>query len=389
MNQQNIGDIPFDALVTLFLFLIGTPALIFQFASVDVRDVLMRKKSRLFWISLPALLGFGLTICAYLETRTSYHVLPLNLWIEPSAIWDITLFAMVVLSGLATVMVIASTNKQKLAMRLARGLRKKQSRNIGINDLESLALLGTESRGGEEKDWVLKALQEVVQDVVRSPHYDGARFEYLVNLLIEIVIDGRFQSTFENYQQAIGILREIVHAFTLVSQKPECDADLVSAIRALSILGQHAMNFPAAGISVGTLDILEDICSQLNPRASQAIREIGAHGLEKKNSTIAMKAVTLLLFMAHDVLHQPEIDLTSNSAINEVVFDYLGLLANFWVNGDSSQEVAGECYRELASIQGLSLKVAFETALEHHRTMNRFELADNLLVFGRAQGQLA
>jgi hypothetical protein len=378
-----------DAIVTLMLFLIGAPAVVYQVASNDVREIFMRwGVRRMLMVGHPAFIGGVLIFSVYLIT--------FNMETDQSKIWwDFLIFLLIIGAGYAAVFAIHQTGKQNMSKGLTRKLLKKHNPKARFtkSELSDLHLLGQESKGSEEKDWIIEALQKLTQHTVDSPHYDGTQLEALINVLRSILLDGNSPSTPENYHNAVHLLHTIVWKYIRISEdQPELvQADLGHAIITLKDFGKVAIGFPVAGVTKECLDILEDICGipnsgideiqdddigMPNPRASQAIREIGVVALREESNAVAMQALTQLQYMSEDALELLSRNFDNRHALNEVLYDYIGLLAYFWVDGESGAEIATESLRELNDSPDIDLPEFLKDAVEHHKETNRYEIAD-------------
>ena len=383
-----------DAIVTLLLFLVAAPAILYQITPYDVREVLVRSGNRRY-LSLGhfVLLGLALVVGGYLVADFLERRLPWRLQgAYKNHYWAVLLLVLFLLAGYTALRSIWLTDKKRVINLSKKRLLKNHRAEVRFaeKELSDLRLLGQESRGSEERDWVIDALQMLAEYTLRSDAYDGTQLETLINTLLVILLEGNSRSTPENFRNAVHLLRTVISRYKrddILSQ-----ADLSHTIIALKDLAKEAISFPVAGVTKECLDSIEDICSirspsvdlilddnigTPNPRSSQAIREIGVVALMSGNNAIAMQALTQLQYMSEDaltLLQNPKVSF--RDALYEVIFDYIGLLAYFWMNSESGAEVATACLLDFSNTPGINLEDLLKRSIDHHKQVNRYETAD-------------
>jgi hypothetical protein len=260
---------------------------------------------------------------------------------------------------------------------VARAIRRRRSvGEYSQTELTDLEHLGQESKGGEEKGWVISALRVLADNVLTSPQYSGGQLEGLITTLSEVLLEGTVRGTPENFRSSIELLRRVVRTnYQRAAITPDfVDADLAHAIRTLSLLARQALGFPQQGITATCLAILSDHATATNPAnsaISQALREIGTEAIARDQLALALEALTpldIVVFASDDAPFD-----------DELLYDFLGLLSALWKHGVSGEEKAGEYLADLVAKPGLDMDDLLWRTVYHHRRTNRFAVADRVI----------
>jgi hypothetical protein len=376
-----MGDFPRDTYITLLLFLLGIPALVFQMASDDVRRVLLNPRNLLRSSTLVIPGGI-----AALLTITLLWID--NFWKNPdydyTGLYHAGLVIMLLLACYVMGQVLRLVVKTFLVRNLARYAlrevrRRKGSFNNGI--LGDLIILGQESTPGEEKNEVIQALERIVDGIIRLPGYEGNQLSELIHALGDVVLEGATPSSIENLIQAMELLRKVKQAYDdrQHHEPTVCDVDLDAAYRLLSRLGCEAVRFPVDGAAMVCVDVIQGSELVANPAASQSMREIGIAAIEHNKIMVATYALGYLdaVIFSSDTLPEQR----------EIVHDYLGLLAFFWGHGLSGRKNADLYLVSLGQVPGVSLAHLINQAIQHHRAVNRFAIADQISTMWREMNE--
>lgn len=366
-----MGDFPRDTYITLLLFLLGVPALVFQMASDDVRRVLLNPRNlpRSSTLIIPSAIAALLTITLLLVD---------NFWKDAhydyTGLYQLGLVIMLLLACYVVGQVLRLVVKTFLVRSLARyALRQVRRRKGSFNNglLGDLIILGQESTPGEEKSEVIQALERIVDGIIQLPDYEGNQLSELIHALADVVLEGAQPASIENLIQAMELLRKIKQAYYHRRHEPAmCDVDLDAAYRLLSRLGCEAVRFPVDGAAMVCVDVIQNSELIANPSASQSMREIGIAAIEHNKILVATYALGYLDAVIFNSEALPE--------QREIVHDYLGLLAFFWGHGLSGRKSASLYLVSLGQVAGVSLTNLIHQAIQHHRAVNRFAIADKI-----------
>ena len=362
------GQIPTDAIISLLMFLMGAPALVFQLASNDVREVITQHNTHIpKKYLLPAFTGFLIVFAIYgIDTR----------WLPDkvsNSLWHAAVGALLALSLITVIGVFPSMGKKRIINELVDKAEKGSNgqAEYGGAELDNLILLGKESRGGEEKEWCIDGLDRLAQKVLVSGAYSGCQLESLVNALCAVLLEGTISSTLVNFQSGTALLRRIVYAYYRGRSHPNfADADLGHAVHALSLLGQKALQLHRPGTASECLGVLGTSLNEPNPAISQALREIGMRAIEQDQIAVAMESLGKLDEMLFSGDHLP--------AEREILYDLIGLLAKFWEHGESGKVVARRDIAELQDDPDVQMTALIDETILHHRSTGRFVAADQI-----------
>lgn len=362
-------EIPFDAVITLLIFLVGIPALVLQFMAPDVRRVTMERitfprevKNRLIFALVVVFICIGI---AWGFPKIKDFVF---------AIMLIVLFAIVAATTIQVQYrygwretVIATLKKNVLSRLDAEG-------RLDNDSLKRIIEIGKQSEAGPDREVVLNALDEVVARTRTHPTYDGDAFGVLVDGLVKMLVSQPTPEDIPNYQLAVSILISILSApqvKTLIDQQ--------HAVRALSALGQTLLT--EIVVTVGTDHIMMDYEEALGlavarhptmqTDVTQSLLEVGSVALDHRHYLFAVAAFERLLTIVEE-----------NEPSREAMDDLLGLFAHFWKDGTSSRDFAEtrlERVNDCARRTGYpSLYQAVQHANLHSKITMRFNTADKL-----------
>jgi hypothetical protein len=372
-----MNDIPFDAIGSLLLFLIGVPALVIQSIAPEVRNVVSKRWLRLLLeTGLPVVVALAAFIAGLLR-----HVL----WPDADAIsvdgllrmplpevgaWTWTLVLGVIIAT-ATYTAMRIPYRYGRRAVIIRSLEQEIFHDGALveHSLEDLIALGRQSEAGEDKELVLKALYRLAIKMYAVPGYSGDRLEALILGLTDVLVSSTQPGNGQNYDTAAQILLHITKA----TKQPT--ADVLAAIQTLGALGQGVLHHVGPlNIRPTAMKYVQALGSTANRHpnnasdVSQALFEIGVVAVRKDQILIAMATLSDLLMLAQD--HQP--------AHKELSSDVLGLIAHFWVAGPTARDYAEDKLREVSSSLGQPLEDALEAARRHCARTTQFQVADNL-----------
>jgi len=148
---MTISEIPFDAVTTLLMFLVGVPAIVLQTLPPEIRRVVAKRWGRLVAaLSVPALLGVLLCVGGVLARD-----LP-----EPLLTWTWSgILLVLALTGFLTIFSTLGRYGRRIA--IVRSLAREAGRRIPTRgrlveeSLSDLVDLGRQSEPGREREMVL------------------------------------------------------------------------------------------------------------------------------------------------------------------------------------------------------------------------------------------
>jgi hypothetical protein len=380
--------LPIDAMVTILLYLIGAPALLIQNAESDVRYVLrhqLRRETDTLTIT-PAIFGIILILIALIYARAGGSS-PL-----PDYTPELILGGLLGLAVYVSIIVLPISRKRDVIKRL-RGRMLKQVRQDGRvmdEDMEALVLLGTESKPGNERFWTIHALSLVSKEILALSNYKGCSLGKVTEAMRKVILGGEKIGAPENFVSAVDVLRPMIQTYYQKSKENPwfADADLDNAYLLLSQMGQRAMDFPIDGIASTCLEAL-DGPGLPNSAASQRLSEIGSAAIAKDRIGPARESLHILDYMVANGGAWCENE--------EVMFDYLALLAAFWNHTVAGREEALGYIKDLKSAEAgqpdqpppaddlpegqipeTRLGVLVKQAIRHHSSVGRFTTSDNI-----------
>lgn len=363
-------NVPFDATITLLIFLVGIPALVLQFMAPDVRRVTMDKVTFPREVTNRLIIALGVIFVSVLLA-----------WRVFSDAEDLIFFVMLVI----LFVIVATTTVQvqyrygwretiisDLKKQVVTGL--KANGRLDNDALKRLIEVGKQSEAGPDREVVLEALSEVAAETRIHESYDGDTLELLIDGLVKMLVSQPAPEDTPNFQLAVSILISILSApkaGTLIDQQ--------HAVRALSALGQTLLTEIA--VTVGTGHIMMDyeealgLAVERHPTmltdVTQSLLEVGSVALEHRHYLFAVAALERLLTVVEE-----------NSPSTEAFADLLGLLSHFWTDGESSKEFArsradrvNQCVERLAPSSPFHV---YQQAKLHSQITMRFDTADKL-----------
>jgi hypothetical protein len=389
-----VTDVPFDAIGSILLFLIGVPALVVQSIAPEVRNVVAKRwQHLLIETGMPvvialAVVGLGLLRHGPLLHKDAVHVIvgggdwftiPLP---EANAWTWVLVLAVMIATATYTAMRIPHRYGRRAV--IIRSLEKEIYKDGILVELslEDLIALGRQSEAGEDKELVLQALYRLATKMYARPGYQGDRLELLILGLADILVSSAQPGNGQNFDTAAQILLHITK-----SARPPA-ADVLHAIQTIGALGQAVL------IHVGPLNIrptamkyVQALGSTVNRHpdnatdVSQALFEIGVVAVRKGQMLIAMATLSdlLMLTQRRRILDKdPSSSTLERNLPKELSSDVLGLIAHFWVAGPTARDYAEDKLREVSGLLGQPLEEALDAARLHCARTTQFQVADNI-----------
>ncbi len=357
--------IPFDALTTLLVFMVGVPAVVLQTLPPEVRRVVTKRWSQLLAnAGIPVLAALlGIAAALVLEARSD---LPAR-WI-----WSTLLAA---LFGLVVVTAFHIPRRYGRRDVVVQRLEQEVGREVTATgrlvdeSLYDLVELGKLSEAGREKQLVLEALLNLTDRVCTHPAYTGDRLEELVIGVVDILPPTTRRGSITNFNTASAILRRIVTRSQPAGRPAFKQVDLIRAIRALSTLGRAALDLGNDSIPLAFVQTLGATrAERAETFVSQALFEVGVAAVRRGSILVAMGCQADLQGLVEG----------RSPASGELVADTLGLLAHFWCSGETGHEYARVRLERMVPDLQQDLDEALGAAVEHCARTTQFQTADLL-----------
>ncbi|ACY15840.1 hypothetical protein [Haliangium ochraceum] len=324
-------SLPLDSLATIFIFLIGLPAIFLQTLAAEVRHTVLKERRQLALFTLgPIGLAFlTVAVGVYLTHPRGLLAGYINAN-RAEIIWLFGTTALLSVCGGTAVLLIERWRRDAVIERW----RRAAATGIDINgrpleaQLGVLVELGVQSHGGEDKNLVIAALDRLVADTQARAAYDGAQLEELVKGLEDILVSGPHTPSPANFKTGAELLERMVWESR---DRPESD-DLKRAIQLAGILGRAALRYEQPHDQIKFLEILafagEGDDLGYATWVSQAVLEIGSEAIGKNRILVAMTALDKLesLVFAHSPVR------------GELAHDFVGLVAHFHDQGGTCRD---------------------------------------------------
>jgi hypothetical protein len=370
-------DIPFDALLTLLIFLVGIPALILQLISpterhavlkngrLDVRSFLKRALIFIAGGILVQLLLFILPI----RNEDMLQLLRQLAWV----ILFVFLFALAL--DIAQKIPEQYGRREKIVDTLRRDvlneMPKRKRLNVSGETFSDLANLGKHCEAGQERGMVAQAFMEIVNATLADSRYTGDSFETLIEELVHMLAFNPEAKDLYNYRTVLDILCTVLAA----NHSAETDNDKRRAVHAISHLGRTLIvNFKSVerdNAILAYVDSLEFALSKPNmfTEVSQALFEIGICAAQTEHDFVAVAALDKLTSLAER--QSPPLPV-------EFVADMFGLLAHYWGMDGSRKEYAIHKFEETKKFLGKNRIQILKKAQSHLVSTMYFDEADKL-----------
>ncbi len=368
-----VTEIPFDALVTFFVLLIGLPAVVLQSLPPEIRQVLEKRRGMLARdLGLPIIIAIAVAAGTVVVHR--YSVWP------DGPVWSVG-FGLLALISVMTAFVAPRRYGQRSA--IIRLLAGESSRELEVSgrlledSLHDLVEFGRRSEPVREKLPTLLALRELADRVCEHPRYAGDALTDLIDGVVAIVVEARGAGRAQLVGPALAVLRRAVRAFD-PTRSGHTDAS--SAIHGMSSLG-------IASISMGNPAVTQTITQSLGwsrgkDRAltmarSQALFEVGMAAIAHNEMLGAMKVLDGLTSLIH----------ANAPAEGELARDTIGLFAHFWTSGETGRQFARFRMSQLEEYFERDIAAVVDATIEHCQLRALFETADKVRAMRRELGQ--
>lgn len=371
-----MDSIPFDGIITLFVFLIGVPALVFQLMDPEIRRVVLKRRN--FWIETPLYV-----LAAIIVVVTA---IALEVWSEGSTqhvawtrwVWSGMFLLLFFITAVVAIRVPYHYGRRENIVSVLKREASNYLRRKGYlpdSSLSDLIDLAKQSDPGKDRELILSAFNDLVVDVCMHPGYQGDALETLINELVNVLTSEPDPEDLRNFQSAAGIMTNII-ALDGKDKQSVGLKDRQHAVRALSVLEQtilshFTLSLGADYILMGYVQVLglaADRFPVMTTDVSQAFFEIGSLAIDKKQTLIAASVMEKLLSLGE-----------RNAPLkSELAADLLGLTAHFWTSGLSNNKFACERLSEIQKYLETPLQIEIDKASLHCQKTMQFDTADKL-----------
>jgi hypothetical protein len=355
--------IPFDAITTYFIFLIGLPAIVFQWLAPEIRPIVVKRAGELLLdAGLPVLVAM-LLVGAGIMAGSQFE------WL-----WTAVLGA---LFGVATLTALRIPRKYVRRGSVVRRLEREVIRpvrrdgRLAAEPLQDLLELGVQSQPGRDKEVVLQSLLNLTNGMCDSPRYSGDQLADVAVGVLDVVFNSPGGISSRNLASACEILKQILRAFDAAADREFMQTDLLHAIRAMSRLAREAARSRNDSVALAVTQALAttgDRHPHTSVATSEALFEIGIVAVEENQILIGMACAESLtsLFEIY------------GSGSDDVVADTLGMLAHFWHTGLTGRAYAEQHLARLEESMKLNLTDALNRAATHCAQTTQFQTADKV-----------
>ncbi len=367
-----LAEIPFDALVTFFVLLVGLPAVGLQSLPAEIRRVLEKR-----WRLLAFAFGVPLGIAA--GVATTCVLLHRNAIWPGGPVWSLGFGTLAVICVVTVFVIPRRYGRRDAIARLLASEAAAELERTGrlVEDaLHDLIDFGRRSEPVREKLPTLEWLKELTDRVCRHAAYSGDMLTDLIDGVVAIVLESTGTGRAQLIPPSLAVLRRAVRGF---DPQKGGHSDVSSAIHGMSLIGIGSLEMRNASMTQAITQSLGwsgDKDRALTISRSQALFEVGKASIEANDMLAAMKALDGLASLIY----------ANAPAEGELARDTIGLFAHFWTSGETGKQFArfrmsqldGHFKREIAAvvdatIEHCSQRALFETA-DKVRTMRR-ELA--------------
>lgn len=355
--------IPYDAITTYFIFLIGLPAIVFQWLAPEIRPIIVKRAGEL-------LVDAGAPVVAAV-ILVALGILAGN---GKDWLWTAVLTALFAVATFTALRiprkyVRRSSVVGRLTREAARPIRR-QGR-LAAETVQDLLELGVQSQPGGDKEIVLQALLDVTNEMCDSDRYTGDQLADVAVGVLDVVFSAPGAISNRNLASACEVLKQILRAFDAATAKDFMQTDLLHAIRAMSRLGREAVRRRNDSVALAVAQALEttgDRSPNTSVATSEALFEIGMVAVDNGQILVGMSCAESLTSLLEN----------RGSGSDDMIADTLGLLAHFWDTGPTGRAYAEQHLERLERSLGLDLTDALNRAAAHCAQTTQFQTADKL-----------
>jgi prepilin signal peptidase PulO-like enzyme (type II secretory pathway) len=369
------SEVPYDAFVTLFVFLIGVPAVVLQTLPPETRQHVWKRPGELL---LDTVIPFAMVL-AVLASGIAVSRAGL---VSPVVAWTAVLGASLLIGVFAAVRVARKySRRDSVIRRLQRQAERDLERTgrLGEEHLHDLVEFGKLTDSERARQWVLQSLLALTERICADPRYAGDGLEDLISGMLEILLTGSTPPYPQNVATATTLLRRTLRALDRAASDADKHADVLHAMYAAGRLGKVALELRNDASALSLVQAL-GITAHRHPEtcvaASQVLFELGVAALEGQRTLVGVAAAGHLTNLVE----------RNAPATGELVVDTIGLLSHFWSDSETAREFARENLRALRGHLKDELTLALERTSESWALRTWFGTADRVRVVLREMG---
>lgn len=337
--------LPLDSIATIFIFLIGLPAILLQTLAAEVRHTVLKDRTAVAFFTITPIVVASMLVALGLYLTDPSGPLavtfrgpaaplgppgPIMTTERAEKIWLAILTALLGVCGGAALLLTDRWRRTSVVKRLrraaARGIAAYGRPSEGA--LSTLVELGVQSRGGDDKTLIVEALHKLMLETQAHASYDGAQLEELIKGLEDVMVAGPFRASAPNFKASADLLEHLVWG----SRDRDESDDHKMALQLASILGREALRFEQPHDQIKFVEILAFAGEGDNIGyamwASQAMLELGGQAIESGRILVAMMALSKLESLVY----------THSPVSGELAFDFVGLIAHFYAQRETGRD---------------------------------------------------
>jgi hypothetical protein len=368
------SEIPFDALVTFFVLLVGLPAVVLQSLPTEIRRVLEKRRRLLARdLGLPILVAILVAAATVTVHRAGVA--------SDAQVWSAGLGLLAAICIFTAFVIPRRYGQRDAIVRLLANETAGEldaSGRLNEDSLHDLVEFGRRSEPLREKVPTLEALKELADRVCEHPLYAGDALTDLIDGVVAIVVEARGAGRTQLVAPALAVLRRAVRAF---DPQRSGHTDASSAIHGMSVLGIESLGMGNPSITQTIAQSLgwsrgKDLA--LTTARSQALFEVGMAAIERKQMLGALKVLDGLTSLIH----------ANAPAEGELARDTIGLFAHFWTSGETGRHFARFRMSQLEAYFMRDIAAVVDATIEHCQLRALFETADKVRAMRRDLAQV-
>lgn len=363
------AEIPFDALVTFFVLLIGLPAVVLQSLPAETRRVIEKRRSLVARdLGLPILVAVGVAAGSVLVYRS-------GAW-PNGPVWSVGLGMLAAICVVTAFIIPRRYGRRDAIARLLEretAIELDASGRLHEDALHDLIEFGRRSEPVREKLPSLEALKLLTDRVCEHPRYSGDALTDLIDGVVAVVVESHGAGRTQLVAPALAVLRRAVRAFDPVRGG---HTDASSAIHGMSMIGIESLDMGNASVTQTITQSLGWSRSKdraLTMARSQALFEVGRAAIERRQMLGALKALDGLTSLIY----------ANAPAEGELARDTIGLFAHFWTSGETGRQFARFRMSQLEDYFQRDIAAVVDATIEHCQLRALFETADKVRTMRR------
>lgn len=323
--------LPLDSIATIFIFLIGLPAILLQTLASEVRHTVLKDRTAVAFFTITPIVAASMIVALGLYlTAPDGPLGPGMTENDAEKVWLAMLTGLLGVCGGTALLQLDRWRRTSVVTRLrraaARGIAAYGRPSEGA--LSTLVELGVQSRGGDDKTLIIEALHTLMVETQSRAGYDGAQLEELIKGLEDVMVAGPFRASAPNFKAGADLLEHLVWE----SRDRDDSDDHKMALQLASILGREALRFELPHDQIKFVEILafagEGQGIGYATWASQAMLELGSQAIESGRILVAMMALSKLESLVY----------THSPVSGELAFDFVGLIAHFYAQRETGRD---------------------------------------------------